>query len=275
MDGPRVIAVAGASVAAAALSVQQLIKFICHLRQSNSSLWKAPPHPGWKPGEKQPAPFHSAETVTVDPAQVGADHLYPLMISSVVPRPIAFISTRNDAGIGNLAPFSYFNVVAHNPPHVVVGFARSRERDHGRKDTLVNILETREFVANLISEWFVEAANHCCGNFEYGEDEMQLAGLTPAPSVKVAPPRVKESAVSLECQLRHTYDTKDREGTITGTIVIGEVVMVHVHQEVAGRSPSGKLVVDINKLRPISRLGGNTYGRTGGLFDLPRPDRTA
>lgn len=122
-------------------------------------------------------------------------------------------------------------------------------------------------MVNIISEWFAEAANHTCGNFPYGADEMALAGLHPLPSTRVAPPRVAESGVHLECVLRHTYAAG---GT---TVVIGEVVMWHVADAVAGRSPSGKLTVDPGKLRPVSRLGGNTYGRTAGLFDLPRPDR--
>jgi flavin reductase (DIM6/NTAB) family NADH-FMN oxidoreductase RutF len=127
-------------------------------------------------------------------------------------------------------------------------------------------------VVNIMSEWFVEAANHCCGNFDYGEDEMALSGLTPLPSVKVPweaaaavcavnqttsqegtsiglaphaavqvrPPRVKESAVHMECELRHTYDVKDASGRVTATIVIGEVVLMHVHEGVAGAFATGK-----------------------------------
>lgn len=237
-----------------------------------------PPHPNWHPPQAQPTPWGAAGAGTmhtIDPAQLASDVLYPLCISAVVPRPIAFVSTQSSAGVGNLAPFSYFNIVAHSPPHVVIGFAASRLRPHGKKDTLVNILETGDFVVNIMSEWFIEAANYCCGNFDFGKDEMELSGLTPMPSVKVAPPRVAESAVHMECQLRHTYEVKDGSGAVTGTVVIGEVVMMHVHEGVAGRSPSGKLVVDVERYKPMSRLGGNTYARTTGLFDLPRPDRAA
>ena len=144
-----------------------------------------------------------------------------------------------------------------------------------RRKTPPPALSRSEFVVNTISEWFVEAANHCCGSFPYGHDEMALSGLTPAPSVKVAPPRVAESALHLECRLAHTYEVKNAAGAVSTTIVIGEVVMMHVARGVAGASPSGKLVVDVGAYRPVSRLGGNTYGRTAGLFDLPRPDRAA
>ncbi|KAL4444869.1 hypothetical protein ABPG77_003919 [Micractinium sp. CCAP 211/92] len=242
--------------------------------EQGPSLRGPPPHPDWRPPQKQPPPFPGSEMHTVDPAQTTSDVLYPLIISAVVPRPIAFVSTENSEGVGNLAPFSYFNVMSHNPPHVAIGFAASSLRPHGRKDTLVNILETGEFVVNIMSEWFIEAANHTCGNFDYGDNEMEISGLTPLPSVKVKPPRVAESALHMECVLRHSYELKDpRSGKATGTIVIGEVLLMHVHEGVAGRSPSGKLVVDIEKYQPMSRLGGNTYARTSGLFDLPRPDR--
>jgi len=131
----------------------------------------------------------------------------------------------------------------------------------------------REFVVNIISEWFMEAANHCCGAFDYGVNEMELSGLTPVPSAKIAPPRVGESACQMECVLRHTYDIKDAGGKVTTTIIIGQVVLMHIADGVAGKSPSGKLIVDIEKYKPMSRLGGNIYGRAEGLFELPRPDR--
>ena len=102
---------------------------------------------------------------------------------------------------------------------------------------------------------------------------MALSGLTPLKSTKISPPRVAEAAVQLECIVRHVYEAPGPGGIGGSTVVIGEVVMWHVAEGVAGKSPSGKLVVDIQKLKPISRLGGNTYARTNDIFDLPRPDR--
>ena len=137
----------------------------------------------------------------------------------------------------------------------------------------ISITFCREFVVNIISNWFVEAANHCCGNFEYGVNELEISGLTPIPSTKINPPRIVESSVHLECILADTFDIRNSRGDVTTTLVIGKVIMMHVSDAVAGLSPSGKLVVDVQKLKPISRLGGNTYGQSYGLFDLPRPDR--
>ena len=110
-------------------------------------LWKPAPHPDWRPPEHQAPPWGSgsgSEGVvhSVDPALLPPDVIYPLVISAVVPRPIAFVSSQSAAGVGNLAPYSYFNAMAHAPPHVAIGFCTSRLREHGRKDSLVNVLET-------------------------------------------------------------------------------------------------------------------------------------
>lgn len=156
---------------------------------------------------------------------------------------------------------------------LVSGICRSPQRGGAKKDTLVNIEATGEFVVHLISEWFVEAANHTCGEYDPGVNEMELAGLTPVPSVKVKPPRVKEAAVAMECRVRHIHEVEDASGKPVSVVVIGEVVMIHLLQAVAGKSPSGKLTVDPLKLQPVTRMGGNTYGRTVEMFDLPRPDK--
>ena len=108
----------------------------------DSGLWRRPPHPGWRPGQKLPPPYPEEFMHAVDPSVTPSDVLYPLIISAVVPRPVAFVSTLSAQGGGNLAPYSYFNVLAHNPPHVAIGFCTTGLRAHRRKDSLVNILET-------------------------------------------------------------------------------------------------------------------------------------
>lgn len=106
------------------------------------ALYAPTPHPDWKPSEPLPPPF-GEEYHAVDPSSIPASVLYPLIISSVIPRPIAFVSTVNAAGtVGNLAPYSYFNAVAHDPPTLAIGFCASSIREHRRKDSLVNVLET-------------------------------------------------------------------------------------------------------------------------------------
>lgn len=229
------------------------------------------PNPNWKPRDKQPSPYANLGTVTLDPAKEG-HNMYSLMISSITPRPIAFISTVNNEGVGNLAPFSYFGLVSHAPPCVCVGLCHDRTK--GKKDTLVNIEQTGEFTLNMISEWFIEAANHTSGLYDYGVDEMKLSGLTPIPSTLVKAPRVAESAIQFECVLRHSYPIKDASGATTSTAVIAEVKLVHVSEGVYYNS-KGKHLVDFEKLKPIARIGGDTYAYASKTFDIPRPPKEA
>lgn len=243
-------------------------KVLSLAKKPNPTRIVALPNPGYEPGDKQPAPFEKDGFQQVDPAQLGAA-IYPFIISSVTPRPIAFISTVSKDGVGNLSPYSYFNVMSHDPPVLVTGHAR-RPADVP-KDSLQNILDTGEFVVCIISEWFLEAANHTCGEYDKGCNEMELAGLTPEPSYKVKPPRVKESAIHFECKLVHTYDVKNKSGAITGTIVLGECVMAHMHQGLATTSPHGKPIADIFKLKPMARLGGDMYSCLRDIVEIPRP----
>jgi len=231
-----------------------------------------PPHPDWKPGDKQPLPFPSG-FVALDPLELKS--CYPLMISAYVPRPIAFISTVSEAGVGNLAPFSYSGCVGHDPPTIAVSICRNARAEDGKKDTLANIDATGEFVVCIMSEWFVESANHTCGNFPRGTDEFDESGLSRLPSSKVKPPRVGESAVHFECKLSHRHEIVNKAGVATATMVLGEVVMVHAAKDICDEAGAGegKPTIDFARYAPLARLGGNTYGRVTSTFDLDRPDR--
>ncbi|KAF8072997.1 ywrF [Scenedesmus sp. PABB004] len=230
------------------------------------------PHPGWAPPARQPPPHDPDAMLHLDPAALDRGALYALAISAVVPRPVGFTSTLSSAGAANLSPYSYFNIMCHSPPLLALGICRAPGRGGGKKDTLANIEATGEFVVNIMSEWFVEAANHTCGDFAPGVDEFEQSGLQPAASHVVAPPRVREAAVQMECKLRSVLEYDDAGGKPSSAIVIGEVVMFHVSRAVTGASPSGKVVVDPVKLAPVCRLGGVTYGRVTALYDMPRPD---
>ncbi|CAK0787301.1 hypothetical protein CVIRNUC_010519 [Coccomyxa viridis] len=199
--------------------------------------------------------------------------MYPFTISSVIPRPIGFVASLSKEGVPNLSPYSYFNVMSHDPPYVCIGGCATSGRPSKMKDTQQNLLETKEFTINLISEWFVEAANHTCGNYDRGVNEIELSGLTPIPSVKVKAPRIEESAVQFECILRHTYDVKNKKGDITATILIGEVVLAHVLEAVTTKTGHDHIIVDIDKYAPVSRLGGDSYARVTELYDIPRPGK--
>jgi flavin reductase (DIM6/NTAB) family NADH-FMN oxidoreductase RutF len=207
----------------------------------------------------------------LDPA--GASHLdvYKLMIGSIVPRPIALVSTRSEDGVLNLAPFSFFTGVSVDPPmicfcplHRGVPDPRMDAPADTRKDTLRNIVRTREFVVNVVSDEIAAAMNLASGEYPREVDEFEVAGLTPVPSDVVKPPRVAESHVQMECVL---YLALELSGLpLGGNLVLGEVVRFHVADHLVEN-----FRIDPEKLRAIGRMGGNSYVRTGERFDMPRP----
>lgn len=224
-----------------------------------------PIRPHWKPGDPILSPVN--EMVSLDPQQIGSKATYKLLIGAIVPRPIAFVSTTNAEGIGNLAPFSFFNGVSSNPPAVMIAITRKPHPDqpNNKKDTLRNIESTGQFVVNTVNEWIAEPMNQCSSEYPYGVNEMEKVGLTPLPSLKVRPPRVKESSIHFECELYDTLEVGDgSEGS--STIVVGRIVMLHID---SAAYENGKIILE--KIQPISRLAGTSYGRTTGVFDLPRP----
>lgn len=188
--------------------------------------------PSWKFGsgandlatEEQQRKQH----VTIDPFAEGRAPVnnYKLLISAVVPRPIAFVSTVSpDGKTTNLAPFSYFQVINHDPPLFVIGFASSLEGAAAAKHTLHNLAETRECTVNIISEHFAEAANSTSINAPYGASEWAVSGLTPAYDCHtVKPARVKEAVFSIEAKLEslREFESRSKPGTKNATMVILE-----------------------------------------------------
>ena len=188
---------------------------------------------------------------------VEGESLYRTLAGAVVPRPIAWVSSASDAGVDNLAPFSFFNVVCVDPP--LVAFSAS-DREDGLKDTPANVREREEFVVNVVTEGLAEAMNATSGTYDEDESEFDAAGVERADSTVVSPPRVADAKVAFECRL---YDFLDLG---TSSLVIGEVVYVHVADEV---TTDGK--VDTRKLDAVGRLAGNLYCRTDDRFRMERP----
>lgn len=188
--------------------------------------------PSWKFGsgandlasEEQKQKQH----ITIDPFAEGRAPVnnYKLLISAVVPRPIAFVSTVSpDGKTTNLAPFSYFQVISHDPPLFVIGFAASLAGAAAAKHTLHNLAETRECTVNIISEHFAEAANSTSINAPYGASEWAVSGLTPAYDCHtVKPARVKEAVFSIEGKLEslREFESRSKPGTKNATMVVIE-----------------------------------------------------
>jgi len=192
--------------------------------------------------------------------------IYKLMIGSVIPRPIAWVSTIDEAGCRNLAPFSFFTIASANPPHLALTLM-TRGTDHGLKDTLHNIRTTGQFVVNIATEATADAMNLTSGEYPSDVDEFDLAGLTALPSAAVLPPRVAESPIQFECRLAHLLPLGEEGVPGAAVLVVGQVVHIHVSEDVLYDGNK----IDLVKLQPIGRLAGTAYTRVTDLFDMQRP----
>jgi flavin reductase (DIM6/NTAB) family NADH-FMN oxidoreductase RutF len=176
---------------------------------------------------------------------------YKFLIGSILPRPIAVVSTLNIDGSNNLAPFSFFTAVSASP--MIIGFSPMIRTSTGaKKDTVLNIERTKEFVVNFVTEKNLEKINETSSELPYGEDEFLHAGLTPLDSMLVAPRRLKESPIQFECKLRDILNYGDGVGS--GRFITGEVVKVHVVEEILEQ---GRILTD--KFAPVGRGAGNDW----------------
>lgn len=200
----------------------------------------------------------------IDCATLAPREVYQLMTRMVAPRPIAFVSTLDLRGRGNLAPFSYFAIGGSNPPSLVFCPILNRERQ--KKDTLLNIEETGEYVINIATLEMAQRLNQASYTYPRGVDEFEQAGFTRAPSRKVAPPGVAESPINLEMRL-HTI-VRHGDGPLASNYIIGELVYIHLRDEIlTGGLP------DNRKLKHLARLGEEYYTAVTAenLIAIPRP----
>lgn len=199
----------------------------------------------------------------VEPGSLQWQDAYKLMIGSIVPRPIAFVSTIDDQGVANLAPFSFFTAICPDP--MMVCFSPMRRGSDGAiKDTLNNIMQTREFVINIVGERVAIPMNDSAIEFSSEVDEFDAVGLTKRSSRIVKPPLVEECAIQFECVLEQILEFGQHPGS--GSLVIGRVVLIHVDDDLY---EDGK--IDISKLQPIGRMAGAVFTRASSdTFVLER-----
>jgi flavin reductase (DIM6/NTAB) family NADH-FMN oxidoreductase RutF len=197
----------------------------------------------------------------IDIATVSPGRAYRMLISAIVPRPIAFVSTLSSDGQRNLAPFSFFMGVASQPLTLAISVFH---RQGVPKDTAANILETGEFVVNASTEELAERVALASGDYSRAYDEFALTGLTPAPSERVRPPRVAESPWSLECRLHRSMVIG--EPPQATHLIVGEVVFAHVRDDLWAEG-----MIDAEKLHPIARLGANLFATLGRVIAIDRP----
>lgn len=183
------------------------------------------------------------------------------MTCCVVPRPIAWVSTRSRDGVLNLAPFSYFNGITASPPLISIASGRRRGQ---RKDTAHNASSTRELVVNIVTEKHLDAMVQTSGDYPPEVDEFEAAGITTEPSVLVKPPRVKGAPIQLECKTREILEVSPG----VADLIIAEIVMFHIDDSI---ELDEHMRFSAAKLGPVARLGGSEYALLGELRTKARP----
>ena len=197
-----------------------------------------------------------------DPNELDYSAVYKLLTGAIIPRPIGWISSISEDGINNLAPFSYFNAVGDDPPHVMFSVGRGNNIN---KDTLNNVLNTKQFVVNMVTEALAEKMNLTAQSVPSHVDEFALAHIDSIPSIKVKPLRVKESPITFECELVHHYFLEDHKNG-GACIIIGRIVMMHFDESVL----MDNYKINLESYKPIARLAGSNYAKIGEIFSVKR-----
>jgi flavin reductase (DIM6/NTAB) family NADH-FMN oxidoreductase RutF len=186
--------------------------------------------------------------------------------SCVAPRPIAWVTTLHPNGRLNLAPFSFFNALCSDPPMVVIAF-NGYHAHGGEKDSLHNIKATGEFVVNMVPLALKEAMNVTSGPQPHEVDELALAGLGTEPSELVAPPRVAEAPIHLECEFFQEIELPCTLENSINRSIIGKVIGIHIRDEVLKDG-----LIDLNRIQPLARLGYQEYTAVDNIFKMTRPN---
>ncbi|PWN49679.1 hypothetical protein IE53DRAFT_369557 [Violaceomyces palustris] len=206
----------------------------------------------------------SYNIIQIGKTDVESSYIYKLLISGIVPRPVALVTTLNEEGFPNLAPISWYQMVSHDPPMVMLSFGGTEGR---RKDSELNIKRTKEFTISSSNEHIAEALNYASVDCPPGVSEFVLAGLTPIESKVVKTPRVKESPFSMECELDYVREIRNDAGKHTSTMCLGRVKVIHFRKDTVN-PVSG--AVDPAKAMFVSRMGGLLYSRVISGYELER-----
>lgn len=196
--------------------------------------------------------------LSFDPYQQTERENYKLLVGTIIPRPIAFVTSKSEDGIVNAAPFSYFNIVSSNPPMLSVSVQRKGD---DKKDTARNVLAGKEFVVHIVDEENVFEVNETAASLPPNESEIDVTKLTLVDSEEIDVPAVEQSKVRFECVLHQAIDLPNTD------LLIGRIVRIHVDEVIY---ENGRINAEV--LKPVSRLAGTNYARLGEMFSLKRPD---
>lgn len=200
--------------------------------------------------------------LSIDPLRNTERENYKLLIGSIIPRPIAFVTSLSEDGVLNGAPFSYFNIVSSNPPMISLAIQRSGGK---QKDTARNSIKKQEFVVHIVDEDNVEMVNQTAASLPPNESEVEMAQFTLVNSTKISVPGVKQAKIRMECILEHSLQLGDKEQPGCD-LLIGKVVQFHVANELY---ENGR--IDAEGLAAVSRLAGANYAKIGEVFAIERP----
>ncbi|MDR7071318.1 flavin reductase family protein [Fictibacillus barbaricus] len=202
--------------------------------------------------------------ISIDPEKLSLKENYKFLTGSIIPRPIAFVSTLSEEGTLNAAPFSYFNALTANPPLIAISIGR---KDGVQKDTSRNAAAKGEFVVHIPDESYIEAVNQTAANLPPDESEVDLAKLTPVDSLKVKVPGIAEANIRMECVVEQIIPLGGTPEKPATDLLIGRVVHYHISGELY---ENGR--INAEKLRPVGRLAGTNYTKLGETFALNRPE---
>ncbi|MGE8205592.1 flavin reductase family protein [Heyndrickxia sp. NPDC080065] len=198
---------------------------------------------------------------SINPESLSERENYKLLIGSIIPRPIAFVTTLSEKGVLNGAPFSYFNIVTANPPMISVSVQRKNGK---QKDTAINAIQKKEFVVHIADESYIKALNETAASFPPEQSEVEAAGLTPVKSDRIDVPGIQEAKIRMECLLEKVIPLGGDEPSCD--LLIGRVVYFHIAEELY---ENGR--INASQLQPVSRLAGSSYSKLGEQFSLERP----
>ncbi|MDF2911496.1 MAG: hypothetical protein K0Q56_2377 [Sporolactobacillus laevolacticus] len=201
--------------------------------------------------------------ISIDPNALPGRENYKFLSGSIIPRPVAFLTTQSSEGVLNAAPFSYFNIITDEPPMISVSVQRL---NGAMKDTSRNAVEKGEFVVHISDESYIDQINNTAKPLPSNESEVEDSGLTPVNSIKVSVQGVKEANIRLECVLERAIELGGTDGNPSCDLLIGRVVYYHIREDLY---KNGR--INAAGLKPVSRLAGSSYAKLGETFELTRP----
>lgn len=202
--------------------------------------------------------------LVIDPALLSAKDIYKFLIGSILPRPIAFVTSIGEENTVNGAPFSFFNIVSSDPPILSISVQR---KDYIQKDTARNISINKEFVIHICDQKNIEKINKTAASLPSNQSEIDYAQMEKVESTKISTPGIIEAKIRIECKLEHMITIANDEGKATCDLILGRAVCFHIEEELY---EDGK--IDARQLKPVARLAGDDYSKLGEMFTIKRPN---